>query len=1027
MDENKNTSNSAQNIDGVLEELKRSYSSDAKGQTDDITEQTSSDFSHDELQEKLRAQFLYGDARATDGSDEDDYAIDEDFLSDAYEESEQDDEADDTIENDADEIDFFDGVDEKIPEEKEENEYELYDGFGEGNSQIEDEKAIEEEAEAFEEVSDYEGSQAFQEELFEDYQEDEEISLYEGLEKIQEEADREALEEIYASQEDQEIQEESDTDVQIDPDEIYFDEDFFDEGEDFDWSRELEEEAYGSSVAVATDEEDADDTEEPALEESAQKVAEDNYINVFYRSNDEGTFGNRSFKEIIAETTMSVDSLEAALNDGEKDTDFEPESFDEVESVPLVMEEDPDSANRELDSADLALLMEFGYGDDLLKNVSSEDIEKLSNEEFENNIEEEVIVEETAAKTEEKAEAAPDIKSTEGSAPRESSETRRAKTKERINSQYLEYRKKRGGALLELLISSALAIVIMLFEILPILGVEFPSIIRRESNLYLYVFLGLVLTFLALLPALKHIIESFKSFFVNGIDAYTIAGVAAAVTVLYDFIILFAAPDNKAVPTFHLCVVIVLVLAELSAFLHATAEIKNYEYYFSEFIFGVDDEEDIMTYKYTLQKSEGKCSVAEKMYAGGVSPKKVICAPQNVDSATGFFEANKAKSTRNRSAFSLIIVSAVLAFIFTIISAIVSSTFWVAMVAFMATFGFSLPIAAIIAERLPFEMLSANNHSYGAAFASEASLEKIAECDMFVFYDSHLFENADTKSVNLAIYDSTPKTVLLSCLNSVYSEIGGPLQAALASVNTQSFGECKIKRVARNGVEAIVGSNYSVIIGDEQFMLRYGITFPTASLGKEEDRIYTLCVSINNRPTARIAVKYKLNEVFLNLVQKIAEDDILCVVETYDPMVSTALISRLRTQTGFQINVVHKNAADLAIEKHRAGKEGALFSAVGKDLPLLARGSRLNLAVATSNAKKLKRLRFILNMFSYASAFVGVMIALVLVLADKLKTFSGLELVIVLYWLAAGVAFAGFMVWKFPRRDRFVFSKKGRD
>ena len=375
----------------------------------------------------------------------------------------------------------------------------------------------------------------------------------------------------------------------------------------------------------------------------------------------------------------------------------------------------------------------------------------------------------------------------------------------------------------------------------------------------------------------------------------------------------------------------------------------------------------------------------------------------------------------------MVIVCAVIAFVFTIISAIVSSTFWVAMVAFMATFGFSLPIVAILAERMPFEMISASNYSYGAAFASEASLEKVSDCDMFVFYDSHLFEKCDTKSVNLAIYDSTPKTVLLSCLNSVYSEIGGPLQSALASVKTQSFGECKIKRVARSGVEATVGMNYSVIIGDEQFMSRYGITFPTASLGKEEDKIYTLCVSINGRPSARIAVKYKLNEVFLNLVEQIAEDDILCVVETYDPMISTALISRLRTQTGYQINIVHKNAADLAIEKHRAGKEGALFSAAGKDLPLLARGSRLNLAVATSNAKKLKRLRFILNMLSYASVFVGVMIALVLVLADKLKNFSGLELVIILYWLALGAGFAGIMMWKFPKKDRFVFSKKGKD
>ncbi len=1002
MDKNNKASSGAQNIDGVLEELKKSYSSDAPSQTSEITEHTSSDFSHDELQEKLREQFMAGEARATDSSDEDNYVIDEEFLSDAYQEVEDEEIDEETDEETEETDDYFESDMDDMQEDSDAEPVEEADSFieeyeDEEYQDLQEEEAYPEEEEEYPEEE-------------EEYLE-EEFSFYEGLGEIQEQADAETLEEIYASQE---SFEDYDTDVQLDED----------DGEFSDWVRE-ELSAQGSAVAVAVEEKN---------DEDPQKTAEDNYINVFYRSNDEGPFGNRSFKEIIAETTMSIDSLEAALNSDENDSDYETESFDEVESVPLVMDDDePQSADRELDSADIALLLEFGYHDDLLKSVSNESIEKLSNEEFENNIEEEVFVEEieiqddaeTETVTDEVTDTATDT--AENTSSRDTNEARRVRTKEKINGQYLEYRKKRGEALLKLLLSSVFAVILMLYELLPIFGVEFPSFIQRDKNIVLYVLFGVLIAFVVILPSAKRIIESFKNFFSNGIDAYTIAGIAACVTLLYDFIIIFAAPDGTAVPTFHLCVAIVLVLAEVSTLLHLMSEIKNYEYYFSEFIYGTEDEDDVTNRKYTLQKSEGRGSVAEKLYAGGVSPKKVICGPQNVDSATGFFEANKNESRKNRLAFSMVIASAVFAFVFTIISAIVSSTFWVAMVAFMATFEFSLPIAAILAERLPFERLSASNYSYGAAFASEASLEKISDCDMFVFYDSHLFENCDAKSVNLAIYDSTPKTVLLSCLNSVYSEIGGPLQSALASIKTQSFGECKINRVAKSGVEASVGSNYSVIIGDEQFMSHYGITFPTAQLGKEEDKIYTLCVSINSRPTARIAVKYKLNDVFLNLVQQIAEDDILCVVETYDPMISTALISRLRTQTGFQINIVHKNAADLALEKYRAGKEGALFSAAGKGLPLIARGSRLNLAVATSNAKKIKRLRFVLNMLSYASVFVGVMISLILVLADKIKTFSGLELAVILYWLAAGAVFAGIMMWKFPQKDRFLFNKKSKD
>ena len=64
------------------------------------------------------------------------------------------------------------------------------------------------------------------------------------------------------------------------------------------------------------------------------------------------------------------------------------------------------------------------------------------------------------------------------------------------------------------------------------------------------------------------------------------------------------------------------------------------------------------------------------------------------------------------------------------------------------------------------------------------SAEDIEKCDMLVFNDLHMFEPCDAKSVNLAIYDSTSRSVLLSCLNSVYSEIGGPLQSAFASYHS---------------------------------------------------------------------------------------------------------------------------------------------------------------------------------------------------------------------------------------------------
>jgi hypothetical protein len=72
----------------------------------------------------------------------------------------------------------------------------------------------------------------------------------------------------------------------------------------------------------------------------------------------------------------------------------------------------------------------------------------------------------------------------------------------------------------------------------------------------------------------------------------------------------------------------------------------------------------------------------------------------------------------------------------------------------------------------------------------------------------------------------------------------------------------------------------------------------------------------------------------------------------------------------------------------------------------------------------MKLLRLLLNLVVGGAALIGAIISLALVSFDKLGELSNLELFVVLYWILTGVAFAGIMLWKFPRKNRFVFNKK---
>ena len=379
-DENKNNQD-------ILEQLKLSFSAD-NNNAESIEDNDNDNLSGDDLQAELRSRFLNDTAKSMESQNEE-YVIDEDFLQDAVEEDEIDeyeepeeelDEFDEDEEfDDLDELDEFDDVDEldndeiyetdeteEFSEENiEEDDYGFYKDVQEGDKEDASEESLEEEAPYDKEASLYEGIEVLREGSQEGDQDNQEIPIYEGMEEIQEEEYNQADEEIYEAEEDQEIQED---DYQSVPLIIDDDNDLFDDDEEIE-----QEELY-----------DTDEFNGEGEEKSDAERSEDNYLGMFYREVD--PYENVPFKDRIVENAPTVDSLEATLNSYSNDPeDFTLEEFDEAESIPLVLEDDdeteeffePDEEETqsfadtsELDRSDLALLLEFGYKEELLQKVS---------------------------------------------------------------------------------------------------------------------------------------------------------------------------------------------------------------------------------------------------------------------------------------------------------------------------------------------------------------------------------------------------------------------------------------------------------------------------------------------------------------------------------------------------------------------------------------------------------------------------------------------------------------------------------
>ena len=423
--------------------------------------------------------------------------------------------------------------------------------------------------------------------------------------------------------------------------------------------------------------------------------------------------------------------------------------------------------------------------------------------------------------------------------------------------------------------------------------------------------------------------------------------------------------------------------------------------------------------RYTLHRSTDKDSVADKMYRGGLDPSQKIYSPLEIESAAGYFNVANKKSKRSHAPMAVIvpsmvfsIIMGVLAFVFTGDNGELWMSFGIALISLT----FTLPILAIFSCWLPFALINRKAIRSGYAFAGEYSAEQYAGCNVFVFKDMHLLKKCSPKSVNLALYDATSSDVLLGCLDALYSKIGGPLAETFATgEDPKSLGECQVRRIAKSGVEAIIGTNYSLLVGNEQFMSRYGITFPQVSFKNKGDEIFSLCVSVNGRASARIVARYSVNEMFEMFAECLAEDGIYCAVETFDPMLSADLLSRIRGEDSAPVSVVHLGVEDL--NARSTHKESALFDALGEDTGVLAKRSRLNLVVAASDAVKTVSLRKRVNLYCYLVAALGTLLSLAGVFFGWASGIN--EFIILLYWLATAGGLVALTLTGLPKRDRF--------
>jgi hypothetical protein len=196
----------------------------------------------------------------------------------------------------------------------------------------------------------------------------------------------------------------------------------------------------------------------------------------------------------------------------------------------------------------------------------------------------------------------------------------------------------------------------------------------------------------------------------------------------------------------------------------------------------------------------------------------------------------------------------------------------------------------------------------------------------------------------------------------------------------EALPEVSFVRISAKGTEAVVDGNKTVLVGTYEFMSRYGLAFPKSESDEAEDSL-TLCVSINGRVSAKISVKYKSAGLFEMIAERLAAEGIFCAIESYDPLISSELITRARLFGDAPISVVHLNLGDMARESYDEKTENkALLS--GEPIGVAVGRSRLKLGEALVWCRRLIKIRNKCSKLVFAGSMVGMAASLAVFFLD---------------------------------------------
>lgn len=519
------------------------------------------------------------------------------------------------------------------------------------------------------------------------------------------------------------------------------------------------------------------------------------------------------------------------------------------------------------------------------------------------------------------------------------------------------YSKEKTFTLMRVIGCGLFTTLIVILELLRFIGVEFEGLLDYTLYPFIYTAVSMQLLVLAAVFAWRELLRGFKRAFTYNVSNWSAVSIVFGFTVLYSFICAFMALEYNS-HVFCSISALYILFGLITEYISVCREVKSFRIYATD------------KTKFTFNTDAKTIQAAEKMHKGGISEKSKIFEPVEIKFPRGYFSAVNSDRVCERSLHGSVAVIVAVSVLVLLVNVIMGNSAEDSMAMFMIALCSLAPISSLAYHTFPIYKLSSRLYRREIAVAGEKMAQKYAGCEYIVLSDMHLFKRAKPSNNGIFICNPEKTDITVDYLDALYSAIGGPMKDMFSKGEPNKHA-VKLRRIAKDGVEAVVDNRHSVLLGNAEFIKRYGVIMGDMIPKKRGEGI--LGFAIDGMPAAKLCVRYETEPLFEMLADRLAENGISCAIETYDPAINSKFASECRDRDAAPVNIIHKNANDYYSTSKVYRKEST---------GMVVCSSRLKLIEAVIWCKHVSRILKICSICQY------VMYALAFVLAAVVTAFS---------------------------------------